>query len=238
MIFHSGGLRKAKPMFSSALPIKDVLRGLRSGMTAGRVAIEPIGRGFPAPVRDLVGGLDLIARQIEASTSRLAHSLLDSGAGWQKDGAVPLQALVLRQDRDTLFAQLAYGALGSAYRRFSDRRGLVSETLAARAFNTAVGATAQDQDDLAAELLLRLISVGVLRPAPFDPVNAADPRAERLACIAFTLWLCCARSPGVDDNDLLDLCCDAASYIEGKIALTPANRPALRLALADCARLL
>lgn len=228
----------ADQMTSTTLPIKDVLRGLRSGMTAGRIVIAPLGRDFPAPVRDMVDGFDRFASRLEAATSKLAHSLLDSGPAWHSDTTWTLPQLVARADGDTIFAQLAYGALGAAHRRFSDRPVLISETLAARAFGQALHASRADLAQMPAELLVQLVTGGVIARMPFDPEPGDTETDARLACIAFVLWLGADRSPGSDDNDVLDLCCDAAPFVDRQARVTPENRAALRIALADCTRLI
>ena len=223
-------------MASTTLPIKDMLRGLRSGMTAGRVAIAPIGKDLPGPMRDMVDGIDKLAQQLELATSKLAHSLLDNGPAWHSDTSWTLARMVERADGDTIFAQLAYGALGAAHRRFSERAVLISETLAAQSFAQARRATRGDPLDMPAELLMQMLSHGVVRPVPFETEEPAD--AARLACAAFVLWLGAERSPGEADNDVLDLCCDAAPLVLRQADSAPGNRFALRTALADCVRLI
>lgn len=225
-------------MTSGILPIKDLLRGLRTGMTAGRVAIEPLSRDFPSPLRDVVDGLDEIATRLEATTSRLAHSILDDGATSQKGHGWTLQTLANHPHGATVFAQLAYGALGAAYMRFADQPALVSETLAAQAFKSAMDATSMDRSELPAELLLQLKSAEVIRSAPFTLPSAQKDHSAILAYTAFVILLCAERDSESEDTDLLDLCCDTAPLIARKFCFQPDERSALRTAIADCARLI
>ena len=225
-------------MTSGILPIKDLLRGLRTGMTAGRVAIEPLSRDFPSPLRDVVDGLDVIATRLEATTSRLAHSILDDGETSQKGHGWTLQTLANHPHGATVFAQLAYGALGAAYMRFADQPALVSETLAAQAFKSAMDATSMDRSELPAELLLQLKSAEVIRSAPFTLPSAQKDHSAILAYTAFVILLCVERDTESEDTDLLDLCCDTAPLIARKFCFQPDERSALRTAIADCARLI
>ena len=227
-------------MPSTSLPIKDVLRGLRTGMTAGRVAVEPLKDELPQPVQsvlaEMVAGIDFFGTRLEAASSRLAHSLFDSQSGWRAEGEWTLGRLAARADGDVIFAQLAYGALRPACQRFSDQPVLVSETLASQAFVQALRATAADRADLPADLLRRMVRLEVVRSLPFGP--SFDAAAARLACIAFTLWLLVEREPGTDGNDLLDLCCDVAPVVDARTDLGSADLSALRDTIADCARLI
>ncbi|MCR8722755.1 hypothetical protein [Frigidibacter sp. ROC022] len=223
---------------SGALPLKDLLRGLRSGMTAGRVAIDPLSRELHGPLRGVVDGLDIIASRLEATTSRLAHSIFDEGETLQKGHFWTLQALATHPSGPTVFAQLAYGVLGAAYKRFSDRPVLVSETLAAQTFQTAMAATYQDRTELPAEMLLQLKSARVIRYAPFALPSAPKDRSAILAYTAFVILLCIDRDAESEHTDLLDLCCDTAPLIVRKFGFHPDERSAIRTAIADCARLI
>lgn len=225
-------------MISGTLPIKDLLRGLRSGMTAGRVAIDPLSRDFPGPLRDVVDGLDVIATRLEATTSRLAHSILDDGATSRKGFGWTLQTLAMHPNGATIFAQLAYGALGAAYSRFAQQPALVSETLAAQAFQAAMSATSADRSALPAELLLQLISTEVIRSVPLATLSHQKDDSAILAYTAFVILLCVERDSESEETDLLDLCCDTAPLIARKFRFDPDERSALRAAIADCARLI
>ena len=223
---------------SGFLPIKDLLRGLRSGMTAGRVAIDPLSRDFPSPLRDVVDGLNVIATRLEATTSRLARSIFDDGTTLQKGHSWTLQTLARPPNGSTVFAQLAYGALGAAYMRFADEPALVSETLAAQAFQSAMVATSMDRSELPTELLFQLKSADVIRSAPFTLPSAQKDHSAILAYTAFVILLCVERDPESEDTDLLDLCCDTAPLIARKFRFHPDERSALCTAIADCARLI
>ncbi|MBK0329218.1 hypothetical protein I5535_18225 [Rhodobacteraceae bacterium F11138] len=223
---------------SGMLPLKDLLRGLRSGMTAGRVAIDPLSREFRGPLRDVVDGLDVIATRLEATTSRLAHSIFDESEALHEGHSWTLHALAAHPNGPSVFAQLAYGVLGAAYMRFSEQPILVSETLAAQTFQSAMQATRLNRTEFPAELLLQLNSANVIRYAPFALPSGQTDQSATLAYTAFVILLCVDRDPDSQDTDLLDLCCDTAPLIARKFRFHPDDRIALRTAIADCARLI
>lgn len=227
-------------MSGIVLPIKDVLRGVRSGMTAGRIAIVPLKGTLPAPVRSVVGelisGVDFFANEIDKVSSVLARNVLGAGPVWQRDGCWTLGQLAGRPDGENIFAPLAYGVLAEAYKRFADSEALVSEARAAAAFRKAVDASREDITRLPAELLVRLQSEGVIHSGPFH--DEVDPEAARFSLIALVLWLLIDRTSEAVDNDLLDLCCDAARHLDTRISKSQSDPETVLAELTECARLI
>lgn len=230
--------RRTDDMVSGSMPIKDLLRGLRSGMTAGRMAFEPVYRNLPPPARDVIKGLDMASARLDTATSRLAHTLFDETTGNRPGTGWTLALIAAHPKGETIFARLAYGALAVAFQRFSDSPVLISETLACQAFARALRHTADDREALPAELVLQLLSCSVIRPMPFEPHPTTQTAAAERAIVAFVLMLCAAHDASVEDNDLLDLCCDVAPLVLRECRPASSDRPALRNALAACAHLI
>jgi hypothetical protein len=218
--------------------MKDLLRSLRTGMTAGRIAFEPLQRDFPGPVRGVIRGIDLVYAELDSATSRLAHSLFDEPDAQAMPPGWTLATLAAHPRGEAIFAQMAHGALAAAFNRFSDAPVLVSETLAYRAFGKALAASAPDRENLPAQLVLHLLAQPVIRAMPFDPHPDAHAQAAKLAVLAFVLMLCTAHDASGEDADLLDLCCDVAPMVLQKSQPLAVDLPALRTALSACARLI
>lgn len=227
-------------MAGIALPIKDALRGVRSGMTAGRIAVEPLRGALPAPARGLIGELissaDFFVNEFDKASSLMARNLFGDGPVWQRDGCWSLGQLAARPDGEMIFGPLAYGVLLAAYQRFADTESLVSEARAASAFRTAVDASQGDQVRLPSELLVAMQDEEVIHGSPFT--DRIDPEAARLSFTAFVLWLLIDRTSDADDNDLLDVCCDAARYVDARIASSLSEPEKVTAEFAACARLI
>jgi len=209
-------------------------------MTAGRIAIEPLKGELPDPVRDVFGdfvsGLDFFANRIDRASSFLVHSFLDTGPVWQQDGCWTLDQLLARPDGDVIFARIAHGSLTSAYRRFSGGNVLISETLAAAAFRCAAESDKHRREQFPARLLLELYDKAVIQSGPFGAM--VDNNGARLSLITVVLWFLAERSPGTDDDDLLDLSCDAAANVDSRIEVLEEKQQLLFDELTKCARLL
>ena len=221
-------------------PLNDILRVIRSGMTAGRIAITPFREIVPPPVRgfvgDLVSGVDFFANKVDRASSFVARNFMDSDRVWRRDGCWTLGELAARPDGDSIFAPLAHGVLRSAYRRFATGEFLVSEMRASLAFSQAVAVSDRDHSLLPVELLRRLLDGEVIHRAPFgEPVEG---EAARLSAIALILWLLADRTPQTEDNDLLDVCCDAAGHIDRHLSVETSDPAAIVVAISECARLI
>jgi hypothetical protein len=228
------------PMLPPTLPLKDALRGLRSGLQFGRSAIAPLRDDAPQPVRDLVGEvftrLDRIGLRLEQAGSALAHTLLDA----TPQTAPGLAALAAHPEGAALFAQQLYLRLGAAAQALGGDSLTVSEFLAAQAFEQATAArpAAADDADLAALLFLRLEALLPTAALPFAPRTPADLR--RLALFAVLLWLIAPRdaanqAAAGEEAALFGVACDAAAALGRETADLPADRAGLRRLLADYA---
>lgn len=228
-------------MLSPALPVKDALRGLRTGLTAGRQAIQPLQAYVPPSVNGLLDGLfrqiDRIGLRVERETSLMMHSMFDQ-PDRQPRRSWTLARMAADPAGPRVFAERLYSGIAVAFERMSLPSELLSEALAARAFDRALRADPAPEDihDLAAALVIEADARVFVPPPPFA---ARAPVADRrLALFAVMLWLLVDPDEDPDEQALLGLCIDAASALGRQIDDLPDDRGAIRRLLADYARLI
>ncbi|WP_211907388.1 hypothetical protein [Pikeienuella piscinae] len=228
-------------MLSPALPVKDALRSLRTGLAAGREVIRPLRSLVPPPVGGLVDDfmhrIDRIGLRVEHETSRAVHSMLDHSTP-QERNTWTLARMATDPAGPTAFAERLYFGLEIAFERLSLPSELLSEMLAARAFDRTLRSTPPPGDsfDLAAALLIEADAGMFAPPPPFAVrASAAD---RRLALFAVMLWLLVDPDDDPDEQALLDICIDAAAALGRQIAELPDDRAAIRRLLSEYARLI
>lgn len=229
-------------MLSPALPIKDALRGLRTGLRTGGGLIRRLPDTSPRPVaallRDVLQRADLLGQEVDQASSRLFHRLLDRPE-MRDFGGRSLAVLLEEPEGGELFAARLYFGLGIAFQRLSlPGRELLSEVLAAQAFDRVCRAAppAGDVYAVAAELLLEADEHSFAPAPPFTPRAGAEDR--RLALFAVILWMLVDGGSDDDEETLLGVCLDAACALGRQIADLPRDRAALRALLCDYARLI
>lgn len=231
-------------MLSPALPVKDALRGLRTGfstgMTTGRKIIAPLLDTTPRPVADLMRDIahraEQVTPEVEHATSRLVHLLLDRpGAGDFRGWS--LARMVAEPAGAEVFAARLYHGVDRAFRQLGLPPDLLSEMRAAQAFD-ALRQTLPHDDlhALAAELLLGADERMFAPPPPFAARAAAEDR--RLALFGVMLWLLADDGSDEDEEALLGVCLDAAMAVGRQVSDLPRDRAALRGLLFDYARLI
>lgn len=216
------------------LPLKDALRGLRFGLQSGRETLRPLQQDLPAPLRDIVqkldGAMESVTIDIDKATSKLAHRILDLGGGSRLE-MQSLPVLMKHDTGDVLFAQLAYRGLTRAFADFECDKPLVSELLAARAFEDAKKRAGIDPDplEMATDLAVTMRSQSVVRFTH----SASDKSTIQIpvALMAMILWFLAERSVGEDEDALLDVCCEVAHALSDQIGEIDGDRAETRVFL-------
>lgn len=229
-------------MLSPALPFKDALRGLRTGLATGRRMIRPLEDHSPKALAGLMRGVlsraDTVGLEVDRTTSRLVHMLLDRPESRDFRGWT-MARMAVEPAGPAIFAERLYCGLDVAFERLGLPSELLSEARAARAFEHARHSAPEPEDvyDLSAELLLRADECMFAPPPPF---GARTPTAERhLALFAVMLWLLAEPARDQEEEEaLLGVCIDAASALGRQVADLPDDRQAIRQLLRDYARLI
>ncbi len=201
-----------------ALPMKDVLRGVRHALREGRRRLD---------LGPVAAPLDAVAAGVEEFTSAAAHTILDfptqgAGLGGLRDDGSDLRfAQTVYHGLDRVLARLGLGAL------------MVSETLAAEAFRTVQGRDgALAIEEYAADLLAELQALRVVGHPP--GLATVEDEGVLVAHFAVMLWLLVERDvAGEDEDALLDTCTDVAEAERGAVLAAGADRAALAQLLAN-----
>lgn len=222
-----------------ALPVRDLLRGVRKAMEGPRRLFEPMRSVLPRGFGDATGSVASGAlRSIGLTRGPVGHP--DELAA-----AARLAPSIFVTDGDfaAVFARLSYRGLRFVLSRLDRDDLLISETIAAFAFHHAImqaalGDTASDRAAAVAVALTQHHVVGVA-PGTGIGLSEGDITEGRLAIFVVMLWLLIERpKAAADEAALLSLCFDLA--LSEQAAIDAAQDDAARLSdlLATFARLI
>ncbi len=220
-------------LHGAALPVKDVLRGVRHGLRSIRNTAVSLQSKLPGPLGALgastIGHVDRFVAKVDQNSSLVAHRYLDPEVA-RNGGTAAFAQLITRPDAAVLFAKIAYDNLKLVISYICedlDRndRYFISETLAAIAYQRAAGGFAARTDEIekAALVLEAMLRVGVVRTSTStSAAHSADDTVRQpavTACFAVMLWLLVERDHGPEDEEpLLLACCDLAMVLREEIA--------------------
>ena len=217
------------------LPAGDALRGARAILERTSKALAPIEQHMPAPLGNVAHRLSDGAGDFADRARQLVFDIasalpLDIGRRSESGAAVlagePQAAMVARAVRQ---------GMDFCFERFGKERYLVSETLAAGAYWSALRKV-RDSDGpamVAAHLFSSIRRHHIAAIAPGTALGMEDDDFDRVQAAAFAvmLWMLVERSAPQDNEDeILALCADVAASLKGDIeAAASAPRALARL---------
>jgi hypothetical protein len=205
---------------TTALSLKDALRGLRYVLRRGRDVFDVPATLGPPPVsaaaRTLLSQFDRLAQRADQTAGGLLHRLMDvPGTGRH----LPVPAHTPNADHvdsPEAFAQAVYWGLSHLLDCLGARDSAISEVEAAAAYGT----------ERAAALMMALYDRRVIRDVavPVDAAPGAAPAAlTTQALFGFCLWLLIEPpEPPLTDEMLLEDCAEVAQALARKL---PPGRP-------------
>lgn len=224
-----------------ALPVKDVLRGVRYGLRSVRDTAASLQSKLPGPLGTLgaatIEHVDWLATKVDRNSSHVVRRYLDPLIMRDADRAV-FSKLITLPNAPVLFAKAVYDHLKPSVAYIArtldlDEHVFISEMLAAVAYQR-VAATLNDVDDVekAAVLLTSMLETGVIRTATSQSAaESTDPATRRLAkmaCFGIVLWLAVkADEEDADEEGLLFTCCDLAMALDAEIDAADDDEAAL-----------
>ena len=231
-----------------ALPIKDLLRGIRHVLLGIRNQVSCLKNRLPRSLRRLgdmlIGRIDGLAARVDRNSSLVIHRYLDPEISRDAETAA-FSKLIQREEAPMLFAKIAYENLKSTTDylcRTAEHhdRFFISEMFAALAYRKAAQAFGDTETDLekASVLLSSLLQTGPVRTA--SSTNAAVSPDEdvrqlaRAASFAIVLWLVVARDCTPEgEEQLLFACADLSLAIIDRIEEAGEDSAELHMLLTE-----
>lgn len=220
------------------LPAGDALRGAKALLKRTSQALAPIEQHVPAPLGDVAHRLGDGAGDFAGRVRQLAF---DIGRTLRLEPDKASAGVLAEEPQAAMVARALRQGLEFCFDRFGKERYLVSETLAAGAYWSALRKVRESDGPamVAAHLFGSIQRHHIAAIAPGTALGMEDEDLDRVqaATFAVMLWMLIERDEPQDNEDeILALCADVASSLKSDIeaaASSPQSLARLMTSFAD-----